>query len=165
MASDGAAPRRVGAVALVVASLLASSAGLAGAAERNASSAPEGAALGAAIFSGRVHVPGRIRGHAETLPVSATRCQNCHQLAPVAPGADARRLSQTFGPALTREFLTESQQRRGGPASSYDAATLCRALRTGIDPSQVLLVRTMPLYEIDDRQCEALWSFLSQRRS
>jgi hypothetical protein len=50
--------------------------------------------------------------------------------------------------------------RRGGPPSRYDAHALCTLLQTGVDPSHVMVARTMPRFEIDNLQCEALWQYL-----
>jgi hypothetical protein len=33
-------------------------------------------------------------------------------------------------------------------------------LRTGIDPAYVLVAREMPVFDVDDAQCEGLWRFL-----
>ncbi|MES1162053.1 MAG: hypothetical protein ABUL50_03210, partial [Rhizobacter sp.] len=69
--------------------------------------------------------------------------------------------SATFGPTLSSRFLLDARSRRGGPASRFDAASLCRLLRTGVDPASIIIARAMPLYELSDRDCAALWAFLS----
>lgn len=105
---------------------------------------------GAALFDGRAPLRAKLSGHDNWLPPEVARCVNCHNTAGYAPplrGADLR----------------QAQARRGGPPSSYDAAALCRLLRTGVDPAWVTLPRAMPRYELSTAECEALWSHLSQR--
>jgi cytochrome c553 len=104
---------------------------------------------GQALFRGDTPLAARIGGHAESLPALATRCSNCHE------GA------QRVGGVLNRQGLAEARPRRGGPPSRYDAATLCRTLRKGIDPAHVTLPQAMPLYEMTDAQCSALWAYLT----
>lgn len=133
------------------------------------------AARGRALFEGDVALTARLVGHEQPLPAQATRCVNCHGAAASgaagsAAAAAARAAANTgwaaplarTAPALDRARLTQSQSRRGGPASAYDAATLCRLLRTGVDPAQVLLPAVMPRYDISDEQCAELWSTLSR---
>lgn len=123
------------------------------------------AAAGAALFEGRADLRGKIRGHSSVLPPHASRCSNCHLTVetPVS-AASATRLTQTFGPALTPTRLTGLRARRGAPPTRYDLTAFCTVLRTGVDPSKVVLARTMPLYELDDRSCQALWTHLTGTR-
>ena len=67
-----------------------------------------------------------------------------------------------MGPTLSAATLTGLLPRRGGPASRFDEAALCRLLREGIDPAHVLLPKTMPRYAIDDADCRALWTWLTR---
>jgi hypothetical protein len=136
------------------------------------------AARGRALFEGDVALTARLVGHDQPLPVQATRCLNCHGAADdgvvgaaAAAGSAAARAAANTGwsaplartaPPLDRARLTQAQSRRGGPASAYDAAALCRLLRTGVDPAQVLLPAVMPRYDISDEQCAELWSALSR---
>ena len=133
------------------------------------------AARGKALFEGDVALTARLVGHDQPLPVQATRCVNCHEAAATgaagsAAAAAARAAANTgwsaplarTAPPLDRARLTQPRSRRGGPASAYDAAALCRLLRTGVDPAQVLLPAVMPRYEISDEQCAELWSTLSR---
>jgi hypothetical protein len=99
----------------------------------------------------------RLRGDATVLPAAAARCANCHEPA-TQPGAAAA----AFGPRLDAR-LAQELPRRGGPASAYDAAALCTLLRTGVDPGRVLVRRAMPVYDMDDETCAALWLALSLR--
>lgn len=112
-------------------------------------------ARGQALFTGEAALPGRLAGHATALPTQATRCINCHASDATAPPGPP-----TLGPPLTRQRLVSMQSRRGGPASRFDAASLCRALRSGVDPAQVLLPTSMPRYEATDAQCADLWAHL-----
>lgn len=105
---------------------------------------------GAALYEGRKPLAARIAGHEEQLPSVATRCSNCHE----GP--------QTVA-TLNASTLAVKLPRRGGPPSRYDAATLCRVLREGIDPAYVMLPRAMPRYDIDDAGCAAMWAHLSRR--
>lgn len=107
---------------------------------------------GEALFTGQTPLPARLAGHADPLPAQASRCVNCH--------GDS---SDRVGPLLTAAPLTASQTRRGGPPSIYDEHTLCRALRSGVDPAHVTLPRAMPLYTAADADCAALWTYLSRQ--
>lgn len=124
-------------------------------------------ARGQALFEGRAELSGRIRGHADPLPTAALRCTNCHArtASPAPPpGSAVSPLSNTqaFGPVLDIPWLTGERPRRGAPASAYDARALCMALREGLDPQQVRMSRNMPLYELGDADCQALWAFLAR---
>lgn len=109
---------------------------------------------GKAIFRGKKALKGRIRGHDEFLPPEAVRCINCHDT------ADRGKPGRVSAPHLDRALLLEPRQRRGGPPSRYDTASFCKLLRTGVDPATILIAREMPIYELDQRQCDSLWSFL-----
>lgn len=114
-------------------------------------------ALGRALFSGARPLAAHVAGQDFALPQDAAICTNCHQ------SDQASGPPQSFGPPLTRRTLTRALARRGGPRSTYDGVTLCRALRDGIDPAQVIIPQTMPRYAFTDQQCQALWAFLSTR--
>jgi mono/diheme cytochrome c family protein len=117
------------------------------------------AARGRQVFEGAAAVSARIAGQDFALPTEASRCVNCHGAARVGAAsspADAQRI----GPPLTRSALTQPAGRRGGPPSRYDAASLCRLLRTGVDPAHVMILRAMPRYEIGDTDCQSLWLHL-----
>jgi hypothetical protein len=119
-------------------------------------------ARGAALFDGRTPLAGRVVGHAVALPPAATRCANCHEQAnatPSAPGA----ASAPFATVLDGAGLGSMRVRRGGPASRYDAASLCGVLRSGTDPAHVMISTTMPRYDITDAQCLELLAFLAAR--
>jgi hypothetical protein len=118
---------------------------------------------GRLLFEGRAPLVGKVRGHSTALPLDALRCANCHLTAPKARG-DTTRPTQTFGPVLTASHLMEPISRRGAPATRYDLPAFCRLLGSGIDPGEVLLSRSMPLYELSPTQCEALWHFLTRSR-
>lgn len=147
-------------------------------------------ARGRALFHGQAELPGRLAGHAQALPAQASRCLNCHQgpterlpLArslPVPAGADITATAGPLaamptaaspaasgvlaagpiGPPLNRAQLTEPRSRRHAPASRFDAASLCRALQTGVDPAQVMLPGSMPRYSPSPSQCDDLWAYL-----
>ena len=159
--------RRAGAAVALALSLAASTAvgaGATGAPATGSTAHPLPAdprALGEALYHGRAPLPGRIRGHDTALPSTATRCINCHVVGP-PPQQPASRFgaTQTFGPALTGDFLAQPRPRRGGPPSRYDAQALCTLLREGLDPAKVVLPRTMPLYDATPEQCRALWTYL-----
>ncbi len=141
-------------------------------------------ALGRAIFQGEVAVPARLARHAVALPPLATRCANCHEdravlpLASPAPPSSAATIlgagaavaaraaasaPATFAVRLDAAWLAEPHVRRGGPAVAYDAARLCRLLRSGIDPANIVISPTMPRYDSTDAQCQALWAYLQSR--
>lgn len=108
---------------------------------------------GAAVVAGAAVLRGRLAGHPEALPPEATRCVNCHTTgAGAGPAGTA-----AFGPSLDPVTLARPASRRGGPPSRYDAASLCRLLREGIDPAWVMVDAAMPRYEVSDAQCRALW--------
>jgi hypothetical protein len=112
---------------------------------------------GDALYRGKEKLTGKIRGHDDAMPPEAVRCINCHE-------ADNRsRLLGTAAPHIDRELMLDVRQRRGGPPSRYDEPKFCKLLRTGADPSYVLIAREMPVYEVDDDQCASLWAFLVER--
>ena len=113
---------------------------------------------GRRLFAGELPAAGHIKGHTETLPSDASRCANCH----TARGAAASAPTSAFGPALSRATLLASLSRRGGPPSRFDEAKLCRLLRTGIDPVSIVVAQSMPLYDLSDDDCHALWTYLTQ---
>ncbi len=100
---------------------------------------------------------GRLAGHGTDLPAVATRCTNCHTS---GEGADAPSRTPEFAPRLNRQGLMQPLSRRGGPPSVYDAVSLCKLLREGIDPAWVMVRQEMPRYAATDAQCVALWTFL-----
>ena len=115
---------------------------------------------GRAIFVGKVPLKGRVRGHQGELPPAVVVCRNCHTAGTRTQGpalAPAARLAAR----LDRSLLLEPRPRRGGPPSSYDRSAFCKLLRTGIDPAYVLVARDMPIFDLDDGQCDSLWRFLT----
>lgn len=133
-------------------------------------------AAGRALFEGQTALQGQLTGHTKPLPAAAVRCSNCHRresapppgaaassnaAAAAASNAAADDAARSFGSWLGAEALQAALPRRGGPPSRYDAASLCKLLREGIDPAWVVIDRAMPRYEIADAQCQALWAFLS----
>lgn len=128
---------------------------------------------GRQIFTGAQPLVAHMPGHAQRLPVAASRCINCHAApglraaggATAGLGAASRAGANTgtgsFGPRLDAAHLLQPQARRGGPPSRYDAAGLCRVLREGVDPAGVVLVNAMPRYQIDDSACRQLWTLLT----
>lgn len=118
--------------------------------------APGDGELGARLFSGRAPLAAQLAGRDLALPVSASRCTNCHRHDGPAPAAS----TAGFGPVLTAAALRTRQPRRGGPPSAYDEASFCRLLRTGIDPAHVLIDQRMPRYAATDAECAALWTYL-----
>ena len=122
--------------------------------------AAAGDSVGRDLFSGAVPLRGAIVGHGTALPPAATRCANCHAPVKVTPSGPASSAA-SFGPLLTRVYLTSSIARRGGPPSRYDTVAFCRLLRQGVDPAYVIVARAMPRYDISDEDCGALWKFLS----
>lgn len=112
-------------------------------------------ALGEHLFKGKRPVPARLSGDPTLLPVEATRCSNCHE----PSGLDAA----AFGPEVTATSLLSEKKRRGGPPSRYDFKSFCALLRTGIDPTFVVIDRAMPRYELNDESCKALWNYMRSR--
>jgi hypothetical protein len=107
------------------------------------------------LFHGEEALAGKIRGHDEGLPPEAVRCSNCHE---AASGGLARP-----APHIDRSLLLGYRQRRGGPPSRYDAASFCKLLRTGVDPVFILIAREMPVYEVNEEQCNNLWTFFTEK--
>jgi mono/diheme cytochrome c family protein len=118
------------------------------------------AARGRQLFDGEFALPARIVGQDFALPAAASRCVNCHG-ANSGNAASSPAATQQIGPALTRGTLTDAVRRRGGPPSRYDAASLCTLLRSGVDPAHVIILRTMPRYDITDADCRSLWLHLT----
>ena len=155
--------RAFSAAAVTVAATCACAAAGFAAAASAASTAPTDAASGRQLFDGGTPLTARIVGQDFTLPGRASRCANCHVTKAIdhpEPTAAAAR-SRRFGPPLTAARLLESMPRRGGPPSRYDRETFCKLLRTGIDPAFVVIDRSMPRYQLDAAQCQALWSHLA----
>lgn len=118
---------------------------------------------GRGLFDGQRPLRGRIGDHAQWLPPGAAACANCHRTRPEA--ADRSSFGgRDAGPLLDRASLTGHLERRGGPPSRYDRDAFCLTLRRGVDPAGVMLPRAMPRYEIDERDCDALWRFLTVAR-
>jgi hypothetical protein len=112
-------------------------------------------ARGRLLFERGDGLPARMAGHADELPAIASRCSNCHAVAPVAGAAPGA------APALGGSWLTAPRPRRGGPPSHFNAASLCQLLTTGRDPAQVVVDVTMPRYAASAAQCQDLWMFLT----
>ena len=121
-----------------------------------AAAKPELVAQGQKLYTGESQLSARMVGHTQVLPQEAVRCVNCHQRESDPP----REATENFGPRLGPSGLTKPSPRRGGPPSVYDARSLCRVLRDGIDPAHVMIPQTMPRYTLSDAECEALWSYL-----
>lgn len=103
---------------------------------------------------------GRLNGHTIDLPAAATRCINCHAGVATTDALGAA----AFATPLHAGTLLHAMSRRGGPPSTYDAASLCRVLRDGIDPAFVIVDQAMPRYPASDAQCAALWTWLTRPR-
>jgi hypothetical protein len=115
------------------------------------------AARGRALFTGQEPLAGRVRDHRSDLPPAVVVCRGCHGgRVVVPPGAPS-----PPAPPIDRALLLEARSRRGGPPSAYDSAAFCKLLRTGVDPAYVLVAREMPVFDVDDAQCESLWRFLT----
>jgi hypothetical protein len=115
------------------------------------------AELGRQLYRGEAALTARMTGHSEALPLEAVRCVNCHRR---ESEPAVQPVSENFGPPLG-VGLARPTVRRGGPPSRYDAKSFCKLLRDGIDPAYVMIPQTMPRYTMTDRDCEALWAFLS----
>ena len=129
---------------------------------------------GAALYYGRAPLEGRMAGQQQALPAVASRCANCHE---GKAGTAAATLTTSTTSATARPELAAweinvrldalslqtSRSRRGGPASSFDAASLCTLARTGVDPAAILVDPIMPRFTLSDDDCRDLWAFLSRR--
>jgi hypothetical protein len=111
---------------------------------------------GRRLFDGREVTVARLPGHVDPLPQGLGACVNCHG------NAKPSNLEARLAPALDRAMLLGWLPRRGGPMSAYNQDSFCRALRTGIDPAYIILARPMPRFEIDQAQCAALWTYLTE---
>ena len=58
--------------------------------------------------------------------------------------------------------MTEPVARRGGPPTAFSSGSLCRMLRTGVDPAYILITRQMPRYTLNDDQCLGIWRYLME---
>jgi len=108
------------------------------------------------LFYGREELKGTLYLHNRSLNTPFVRCMNCHRL------QDQQKTSNKsdFGPELGARFLQTENSLRGGPARAYDADSFCHMLRTGMDPSQIMIRTDMPRYTLNDDDCHALWRFL-----
>lgn len=131
----------------------------------SAGSGGEGVDRGERLFRGQAALSAGMQGQGVSLTADTARCVNCHALPTAGVGASAAASStdaQALGPNLFGGSLTTATRRRGGPPSLYGPEGFCRALRTGIDPAHVTLVRSMPVYVMSDEDCLAIWSFLTR---
>jgi len=126
-------------------------------------------ARGAQLFAGRLPLSATLQGQVEALPVEASRCINCHAPPDSVSASASASVSgspsdplRTFGSPLGAKALTDAVSRRGGPPSRYDEVSLCRAVRLGTDPAQVMLPRAMPRYVMTDADCRVLWAYLTE---
>lgn len=101
-------------------------------------------------------IQARMARQPNTLPALAVRCINCHDRS----GAGAEFRAQV----LSRENLLAQMPRRGGPATRFDAVSMCKLLSTGIDPAWIVINQTMPRYELSESQCRALWAYLESEQ-
>lgn len=108
------------------------------------------------LFYGRETLKGTLYLHNRALGTAFVRCMNCHQL----QGQSKFTNRADFGPELGARFLQTENSLRGGPARAYDADSFCHMLRTGMDPSQIMIRTDMPRYALSDDDCHALWRFL-----
>ena len=123
---------------------------------------------GAALFYGQTPLEGRLAGHQQPLPAVASRCANCHEgssaaTTPTGRSAASDRSAWEVNARLDALSLQTMRTRRGGPPSSFNAASLCQVARTGIDPSSILVDTIMPRFTLSDDDCRDLWAFLSRR--
>ncbi len=109
---------------------------------------------GAALFTGKADLLGRIYTHRVDLPPAVVRCGNCHA------ADDGPDVPRSLAPRLNRDLLMRQQRRRGGPASAYDEQQFCTLLRRGLDPAFVLISIEMPRYTLADADCLALWRYV-----
>lgn len=119
---------------------------------------------GEALFRGEQPLPAHLAGQTMPLPAMATRCINCHetrQPAALTDGASAAASARTYASPLSAVWLKEARLRHGGPATAYDAQSLCQVLRNGIDPAKVMVSTVMPRYDATEAQCTALWAYLT----
>jgi hypothetical protein len=115
---------------------------------------------GAALFEGKSKLRARILGSEELLPDDTVTCSNCHPIEPVL-GTSRDGVSPDFAPRLGPSSLKQERRRRGGPPTRYDQAALCRVLRDGVDPAHIVIPDSMPRYDINQADCEALWTYLT----
>lgn len=125
---------------------------------------------GSALYHGDAPLAGKLAGNATALPLSATRCINCHEKTTTPPAGSEFQIDQgsssgkgTYAPVLNRTWLLTPRSRHGGPASAYDAPSLCKLLQTGIDPVDVVVPPAMPRYDASQQQCSDLFAYFSHR--
>jgi hypothetical protein len=111
---------------------------------------------GRRMFFGETPLVGTIVGHQRPLPPEMVGCANCHW---EDPGSISTR---SVAPRLDRAGMIAPRGRRGGPPSQFSAVSFCRLLRTGVDPSYIVINREMPRYILDDGQCLDLWQYLME---
>lgn len=121
-----------------------------------AASSSESQQLGQQIFAGEVPVKARLRYSTFDLPVSASKCSNCHSV-----GSNILVDELGSPPELGRARLLTPLKRVSGPPVAYDEESFCIVVTKGRTPSHVLLSQLMPLYELDEQSCKALWEYLS----
>lgn len=112
--------------------------------------------LGQQIFEGEVPVKAKMRHSSFELPSIASKCSNCHS---VGPNTVIEEIASP--PELGRNRLLTPLKRGSGPPVAYDEESFCVVITKGRTPAHTLLSQTMPLFEMDERSCKALWDYLS----
>jgi cytochrome c553 len=123
-----------------------------------AAAAAAAAARGERLFDGREPLAGKLAGHTAGLPSGLGACMACHGSAASSSALEAR-----AAPPLGCTTLARIRERRGEPPFAYDRDSFCRTLRTGINPNEVVLQRTMPRFALEQGQCDALWAYLTTK--
>lgn len=112
--------------------------------------------LGKKIFEGEVPVKAKLRHSSFELPSIASKCSNCHS---VGPNTEIEEIASP--PELGRNRLLTPLKRGSGPPVAYNEESFCIAITKGRTPAHTLLSREMPIFEIDEQTCKALWNYLT----
>ena len=115
---------------------------------------------GRRLFFGLDELQGTIQNDGIRLPPEYIKCIKCHSAPAQISNSFPNKLSGSL--ILSSETLLEKKVRRGGPAFKYSVATFCNTLRSGSDPTGIILEFGMPRFSISDRQCGALWIFINK---
>ena len=113
---------------------------------------------GANIFYTGSHLSGRLEG-TEALGSPELKCANCHEPSR-SPFKNDNSTSKGPGGEIRHGILLQTLSRRGGPSFRYDLSSFCQLLKTGVDPTNIVVPRLMPRYDISTDDCRALWIYL-----
>ena len=112
---------------------------------------------GKALFHGEIELDAKLAYTQMPLATPASRCVNCHTV-----GCGTTQAELGSPPELGSARLLQKMVRITGPAVDYDLPSFCKVLREGLNPAYVSLAANMPIFDVGDADCQALWRYLTE---